>query len=189
MKTLEAVIAKQTLNLLKTNEWDSISIDRICKKLKLSKKKISSQIKNKNDLIKNINKYFDDFMIVNTKLIEKSTPRDMIFEIFMLRFDLLNRYRSSIIKIFKVFKKNPKYFIIFLPSLISSIEMMAKLSNIQTKGLAGIIKLKGLIVIFFSTFLAWIKDDSHSLDKTMTVLDKYLTQAENILKLLKRQNG
>ena len=110
----------------------------------------------------------------------------MIFEIFMLRFDLLNRYRSSIIKIFKVFKKNPNYFIIFLPSLISSIEMMAKLSNIQTKGITGIIKLKGLIVIFFSTFLAWVKDDSYSLDKTMTVLDKYLVKAENILKLLKK---
>ena len=39
MKTLQAVIAKQTLDLLKTNEWESISIDRICKKLKLSKKK------------------------------------------------------------------------------------------------------------------------------------------------------
>ena len=67
--------------------------------------------------------------------------------------------------------------------------MMAKLSNIQTKGITGVIKLKGLIVIFFSTFLAWVKDDSHSLDKTMTVLDKYLMQAENILKLLKKQNG
>ena len=39
MKTLQAVITKQTLDLLKTNEWESISIDRICKKLKLSKKK------------------------------------------------------------------------------------------------------------------------------------------------------
>ena len=66
MKTLQAVIAKQTLDLLKTNEWESISIDRMSKKLKFSKKKISSQIKNKNDLIKNINKYFDDFIVVKT---------------------------------------------------------------------------------------------------------------------------
>ena len=125
-------------------------------------------------------------MLVKIKSLEKSSSRDMIFEIFMLRFDLLNRYRSSIIKIFNVFKSNPKYFIIFLPSLITSIEMMARFSNIKTKNIIGIIKLKGLIVIFFSTFLTWVKDESHSLDRTMTVLDNYLVKAENILKLLNK---
>ena len=100
MKTIRAKIAQQTLELLITREWKSISINLICRKLKLSKKKISRTIKNKNDLLKNINKYFDDKMLVEVKLVEKSTSQDMIFEIFMLRFDLLNRYRISIIKIF-----------------------------------------------------------------------------------------
>jgi len=186
MKKLQVKIAEQTLNLLKKNEWESISIDRICKQLKLSKKKISSEIKNKNDLIKNINKYFDDFIFVEIRSIEKSNPRDMIFEIFMLRFDLLNRYRSSIIKIFKFFKSHPNHFINFLPSLVSSIEIMVKLSNIQTKDITGIVKLNGLVVIFFSTFLTWINDESDSLDKTMNVLNNYLVKAENILRLLKK---
>ena len=136
MKSLQAKIAEKTLHLLRTNEWESISIEMICRKLKLSKKKIPSDINNKNDLIKNINKYIDDLIIVKIKSIEQSSPQDMIFEIFMLRFDLLNRYRFSIMKIFKVFKKNPEYFIIFLPFFITSIEMMAKFSNIRTKGIS-----------------------------------------------------
>ena len=186
MKTIRAKIAQQTLELLITREWKSISINLICRKLKLSKKKISRTIKNKNDLLKNINKYFDDKMLVEVKLVEKSTSQDMIFEIFMLRFDLLNRYRISIIKIFKIFQNQPKTFIVLIPSFIESIEMMAKESNIVTKGMVGIIKLNGLLIIYFSTFLTWIKDKSPSLDKTMTVLDDYLKGSEKVLKLLKK---
>ena len=109
----------------------------------------------------------------------------MIFEILMIRFDLLNRYRFSILKIFNMFKNNPNNFIILIPQFIDSIEMMAKFSNIETKGILGTLKLKGLLIIYFSTFLTWIKDESSSLDKTMTVLDNYLTKAESALQLLK----
>ena len=110
----------------------------------------------------------------------------MILEIFMLRFDLLNRYRSSILNIFKVLKKDPKNFILLLPSFITSIEMMAKSSNIKTKNIIGSMKLKVLLIIYFSTFFTWVKDESSSLDKTMTVLDNHLERAENILILFKK---
>ena len=186
MKAPRAKIAQQTLKLLTTHEWKSISIDMICRKLKLSKKKISRNIKSKNDLLKNINQYIDDLMLVEIKSVDKSTTPDMVFEILMLRFDLLNRYRFSILKIFKFFKSNPNNFIVLIPSFIESIEMMAKSSNIETKGMIGIVKLKGLLIIYFSTFLTWIKDDSLSLDKTMFVLDNYLKGTENVLKLLKK---
>ena len=63
MKTIQTKIAEQTLNLLKTNDWESITIDKICRKLKVSNKKISSNIKSKSDLIKNIYKYFDNFIL------------------------------------------------------------------------------------------------------------------------------
>ena len=186
MKTVRAKIAQQTLKLLQKYEWKSISIDMICKKLKLSKKTISRNIKIKNDLLKNINQYFDDLISVKIKSIEKSTSRDMIFEILMLRFDLLNSYRSSILKIFSFFKCNPNNFIMLIPFFIESIELMAKSSNIETKGIIGTIKLKGLLVIYFATFLTWVKDNSSSLDKTMTVLDSYLEKSEYVLKLIKK---
>ena len=107
----------------------------------------------------------------------------------MLRFDLLNCYRNSILKIFKVFKKSPNNFILLLPSFITSIELIAKSSNIKTENIIGNMKLKILLIIYFSTFLTWVKDESSSLDKTMTVLDNYLERAENVLKFFKLKNG
>ena len=185
MKNLRAKIAQQTLKLLKLRKWKTISIDNICKNLKISKKEISKNIKNKNDLLKNINQYFDDCMMVEIKSLEKSSSRDMIFEIFMLRFDLLTNYRVSVLKIFTIFKKNPNKFIILLPSFITSIEKIAKASNIKTANIIGRMKIKALLIIYFATFLTWTKEENPSLDKTMTTLDNYLQRAENIIKFFK----
>ncbi len=185
MKSLRAKIAQQTLKLLKLRKWESISIDNICKNLQISKKEISKNIKSKNDLLKNINQYFDDCMLVKIKSLEKSSSRDMIFEIFMLRFDLLTNYRISVLNIFAIFNKSPNKFILLLPSFITSIEKIAKASNIKTANIIGRIKIKILLIIYFATFLTWAKDENPSLDKTMTVLDNYLQRAENIIKFFK----
>ena len=184
MKNIQAKVAKQTLKSLYSTEWKSISLDKICKKIKLDKKKASKYIKNKHDLLKNINQYFDDQILIAVKSVDKSTSRDMLFEIIMLRFDLLNQYRKPILKIFNIFKYQPKNFIFLLPSFIKSISIIAKVANIETNGIKGNIKIKGILVVYFSTFLTWIKDEDSSLDKTMTSLDNYLNKAEGLLKLI-----
>tara|TARA_Y100001960_G_C14637935_1_gene809253 strand:+ start:419 stop:979 length:561 start_codon:yes stop_codon:yes gene_type:complete len=186
MQIIRAKIAQYTLKVLEKKEWESISIEYINKKLKLKKNNISKIIKNKNDLLTNINNFFNDSMIKKINYIEKSSSKDMIFEIFMLRYDLLNEYRKSILKIFKIFKKQPNIFIFMIPSFIKSIEIIAKSSNLETKGYLGTLKIKGLLIIYFSTFLIWVKDESKSLDKTMTGLDNYLNKIENILKFVKK---
>ena len=186
MKKLRDKIATETLKFLLFNKFESISIDKISKRLKINKKKISNLIKNEQDLLKNINRYFDDQILESSKLIDKSSSKDMIFEILMTRFDLLNQHRKSITRIFNVFIKQPQKFLFLLPSFIESMILMSNCSHIKTEGIIGNFKIKGLLIIYFSTFLTWIKDESNSLDKTMTALDNYLVRAENFLSILKK---
>ena len=186
MKKLRNKIAIETLTYVLDNKWETISVEQISKNLKINKKKISNLIKNKNDLLKNINKYFDDKILESSKLLDQSTSKDMIFEILMMRFDLLNYHRKSIVEIFNIFIKKPQEFIFLLPSFIESMISMTKVSKIKINGVAGNFKIKGLLIIYFSTFLVWIRDDSISLDKTMTTLDNNLIRAEYFLNMLKR---
>ena len=186
MKKLRAKVAIATLRYTLANKWESISIDKISKKLKINKKKISNLIKNKHDLLKNINRYFDHQILESSKLLDQSTPKDMIFEILMMRFDLLNQHRKSIIRIFNVLIKKPQEFILLLPSFIESMISMSNISHIKIEGIIGNFKIKGLLIIYFSTFLVWLKDDTKSLDRTMTALDNYLIRAENFLSILQR---
>ena len=130
-------LAENTLLILDKKSWSSINIDEIYKKTKINKKKFQNKITNKRDLLKNINRYFD-FKLKNTaNSFDQSTPKDMIFEVIMMRFDCLQIYRKSIINIFEFFKSRPQELVFLLHSFIESMIIMASLAKIPIKGLKG----------------------------------------------------
>ena len=178
-------LAETTLLILEKKSWYSIDIDQVYNKTKINKKNLQNKISNKRDLLQNINHYFD-FKLRNTAdLVDQSSHKDMIFEVIMMRFDILQIYRKSIIKIFEFFKKRPQELAFLLPSLIESMITMASLAKIPIGGIRGNLKVKGLLVIYLSSFLVWIKDNSESLEKTMTSLDNHLERAGKLLSIIK----
>ena len=177
-------IAQVTLSILKNKNWQKINTKEIKDKCKI--KSFDEIIKNEQDLLKLINEYFDFKLSINSEYIEKSSNKDMIFEVIMMRFDILQDYRKSVISIYSSFKKKPKNLILLLPHLIDSIILMLSYAKFSTKGIFGQIKIKAILIIYISTFLVWIKDESDSLEKTMTALDNYLDYAGKILKLVSK---
>jgi len=99
-----------------------------------------------------------------------------------MRFDILQKNRKALQSIFNSFKSKPQELIFLLPYLLDSMILMANYANISVRGLKGQLRLKGILIIYCSTFLIWIKDDSTSLEKTMTSLDSNLNKAGSILK-------
>ena len=178
-------LAEMTLLVLEKKSWHSIKIDDVYKKTKINKKYLQNNVTNKRDLLQNINHYFDFKLRNISDSIEKSTRKDMIFEIIMMRFDILQIHRKAIIKIFEFFKKKPQELVFLLPSLIESMIAMAGLAKIPVAGIKGNLKVKGLLVIYFSSFLVWSKDNSESLEKTMTSLDNHLDRAGKLLSVIK----
>ena len=63
---------------------------------------------------------------------------------------------------------------------------MCKIAKIKDDNLLGNLKTNGLLILYFLTFLVWIKDKSESLDKTMNALDKYLDRADNLIKIINK---
>ena len=136
-------------------------------------------------LLKKINEYFDYKLSIDSKNLEQSSNKDMIFEILMMRFDILQKYRKAVISIFNSFKKRPHDLLFLLPNIIDSIVMMIGYTNISSKGVVGQLRIKGILIIYTSCFFSWINDNSSSLEKTMMTLDKSLDQAGKIIKFIK----
>jgi len=176
MKKDDIKIAQLTLDLLKKKLWSEIKFEEIIH----SKKKQNKFYKSKHDLIKNINRYIDYLLIKETKLIEKSSTKDTLFEVIMIRFDILQKYRKSFLKLYDSYKTTPQKSIIFIPSFLESMILVANLANIKTNGLKGGLIVKGIFIIYTITFLNWINDNTQSLEKTMTALDEYLNQVFKI---------
>ena len=175
----EKKIAEQTLNILKKKSWNTLSLEQILKSVKVKK----TYMKNKFDLLKAIGKYVDYLLINKTKSLENSSSKDMLFEVFMARFDILEANRKAFLEIYKILKKNPQQFLKLLPIFLESMIITAELSKFKVNGIKGTIRLKGLLLIYFITFFQWVDDKDTSLEKTMTALDKNLDQAEKLSKL------
>ena len=120
----------------------------------------------------------------DTKSMESSSKRDMLFEVIMARFDILQKNRLSFIKIYDEIKKSPKKILKLFPSFLESMIVTAELAKFNVNGLKGSIRLKGLFIIYFITFYAWLDDNTLSLEKTMNALDKNLDQAVKFGKYL-----
>ena len=176
-------IAQVTLKILSKKSWNYLSISEVKQKSKI--KIFDNEIKNKHVLLRNINAYFDHVLSLDVGGIEQSNRKDMIFEVMMMRFDILQNNRKALHSIFNSFKNKPQELIFLLPYLLNSMILMANYANISVRGLRGQLLLKGILIIYCSTFLIWLQDDSASLDKTMTSLDSNLDKAGNILKFFK----
>ena len=173
-------IALKTLKLLKKKSWDGIRLEEIIRNSKKHKK----TIKTKNDLLRNINRYVDYLLKKEASSIEKSSTKDMLFEIIMLRFDVLQKYRNSFLTLFDSYKLKPQKSIILIPSFLESMFLTASLANIEIKGIKGSLTIKGIFIIYIATYLEWMNDTSKSLEKTMTTLDQYLNKASKILNFI-----
>ena len=176
MQKNKIVVAKKTLK-----ELESISLKKISIKKILNGEK-NIKFTNKNDLIININRYFDYLLKKNLINIENSSSKDMLFEVYMARLDILNLHRKSVLNIIENLFTQPKLLITLLPSIVQSIIVIATISNIDVNGLKGIAKIKVLFILYLLIIFSWRSDESASLEKTMTTLDKYLNNIEKIFK-------
>jgi len=170
-------IAVSTLKLLKKKSWDKISLNEVLSIAKISDKSINT----KKDLLFNINRYVDFNLKKQIASIEDSNPKDMLFELIMLRFDILQKHRESFFMLYNFYKSRPQKSVVLIPSFLESMFLIASIANIEINGVKGSLRIKGIFITYVATYFEWLNDNSESLDKTMTALDKNLDKFSKIL--------
>ena len=169
-------LAKKTLQYLEKKKLRDINLKNFLSNIKVP------NMNNKIDLILNINDFFDFQLKKNLVNIEKSSQRDMLFEIMMARYDILNEYRTSVKNIINHFMSRPQGVLKLIPKLIESKILIATFANINPSGIQGVIKIKIIFALYYITLFTWFNDENESLEKTMSVLDKYLNNIEKVIK-------
>ncbi len=177
MNKTKIEIAKKSLKLLEKHNMQEITIKKV-----LGNSKING-FKTNRDLLININKFFDYNLKKNLSSLDGTSSKDLLFEVIMARFDILNNYRKQIKKIIIYLESNPLEVLKLLPPFIESIILTGTLAEIKINGLKGAANIKALLILYIITSYTWRNDESESLEKTMTTLDKYLTQIDKIIKI------
>lgn len=112
------------------------------------------------------------------------TIRERLFDLLMRRIDVLQQYRGGVRAAMRALLTEPGLALMLVAATDHSLTWVAQAAGLDTSGVAGRLRLKGLGAVWLSTVRAWDRDDSPDLAGTMAALDKALGQAERAGRLL-----
>ena len=173
--------------LIKEIGWNNFDIKTLSKKEKISEEEISFFFSCKYSLIERFTKMIDSEVESNLSFDEmkESSVKDNLFEVIMLRFDVMEPYKIELSELIKNATKNPALFSVISKNVINSMDFYLEISN-SYKGLTiDLFKKNFLFIIYSYTFKIWLEDNSDDLSKTMATLDKSLSIADNLQKKAK----
>ncbi len=120
---------------------------------------------------------------------DDGSARDRVFDVLMRRFDALQPHRKALASILMAQSRDPAGALANLAALQRSMTWMLEAAGLEAEGLRGMVRTRGLTLLYLATLRTWLRDDSLDLAKTMAALDGYLRRLESVLRRLPRRNA
>ncbi len=112
------------------------------------------------------------------------TTRERLFDVLMRRFDVLQQYRGGVRMVLRALPADPGLALMLAGATQTSMAWMAQAAGLDTSGVAGMLRVSGLVGVWLQTLRAWDRDDSPDLSATMVALDRTLDRAESVGRFL-----
>lgn len=116
---------------------------------------------------------------------EGEGARDRLFDVLMMRFDAMAADKPAVAVIARDLSRDPVAMIALLSPALQSLGWMLEAAGIDSSGLRGRLRVRGLAVIWARVFSIWLEDGEDQA-KTMAELDRRLRQAEDLLMAVAR---
>lgn len=177
-------IVQATLKLAGEQSWEHISLYDIASDLDVSLSDIFDVVEDKQDILGFYGRHIDKQVLAQMgQFGDGDSKKDILFDVLMDRFEILNENRAALLSILKSFKFDPKQALFSAPHLCKSISWMCEAANVNTFGWRGAMKITAITGIYLNALRVWMRDETQDLSKTMAVLDKSLNQVTGYLKL------
>ena len=113
------------------------------------------------------------------------SARERLFDVVMGRLDRLGPHKEAIRAILRDLPRDPAASACLTYGPFQrSLRWMLAAAGLDAAGLSGLVRLKGLALIYLSVMRVWLDDDSPDMARTMAALDRRLKRAESIMAML-----
>lgn len=120
---------------------------------------------------------------------ESETPRDRLFEILMMRFDVLQEQRTLYVSIIHHMRRRPAALMLRAPAVVHSMALMLIASGVEASSLFGMARAHILAAAYGTLLRTWLKDDSPDMAQTMSAVDKVLNRLESAQRMVRRSHS
>ena len=112
---------------------------------------------------------------------DQSSARDRLFDVVMRRFDALDPYKAAVATIAYDEARDPMSAVAGACRLRRSMALMLEAAGLATGGVRGVLRIKGLALIYLATLRVWLRDESADKARTMAALDTQLRRTEALV--------
>ena len=189
-RTPRQKIIDAALELAKTRKWTEISLGEIAAAAKVSLGQMRAEFSGKTAILKAFIAQVDQMVLeqADGEVVDEE-PRDRLFDIVMLRFEVLEPYKDAMKNIVPVLKSHPAMALELSGSIICSARWMLIAAGLEARGADEFVRTRGLACVVGKTMNVWLHDDDAGLAKTMAELDRQLRRGEDWLKNLRGPIG
>jgi len=178
---IENKYIKKGFDLINDIGWEKFSLEKLSTKEKIPINDLKVFFKCKNSIVDKFSRMIDKKIESKLRIddFKDSSKKDILFELIMMRFDEMEGYKGSLVKILDVSKNKPLLISIITKNVMNTMDFFLELSNSYNNYAFDFLKKNFLFFIYSITFKTWLSDDTEDLSKTMAELDKLLSTAEN----------
>lgn len=183
--TDNAKIAAAVLRLAATKGWTNVTVEAVAVEAKTPLAQLKQSFAAPADLVPLVvEEITRQALIASAK--PAGQPHDILFDLLMARFDALQKNRKAILSITAAARHDRILSRALACAALAGISATVEAANIDTPPRPVLIA--GLSAVYTWAFLAWRRDESRDMSKTMVALDKALRLAGKTLSLLKRRS-
>jgi ubiquinone biosynthesis protein COQ9 len=106
--------------------------------------------------------------------------RDRLFDLLMLRFDVLQTHRSGVKALLRSLPTDPPTALLLAYATQRSMRWILQAAGIPAMGVRGDLQVRGLMAVWLWAVRAWERDESEDLSGTMAAVDNALQRAEQM---------
>jgi len=181
---IEKKYIKKGFDLINDIGWEKFSIEELSIREKIPLNELKVYFKCKYSIVEKFSKMID--LNIESKLriqdFNDSSKKDILFELIMMRFDEMEEFKGSLVKVLDASKNKPLLISIITKNVFNSMDFFLELSNSYNNYAFDVLKKNFLFIIYSITFKTWLSDNTADLSKTMAELDRLLSTAENFQK-------
>lgn len=178
-------LARATLHMA-AQGWTHVTAARLAKAAACTAGEAADFLSNPCQAMRALADYITHQTLKNHTPDSRSSPRDALFELLMLRFDILQSYRGGILAIAEASKHDATLAVALAAAQPPQWQAMLRAADIQR---ATPLHVAGLGAIYAYALRVWRHDTSSDLSKTMAALDKQLRRVERLWHLLLHGNA
>jgi ubiquinone biosynthesis protein COQ9 len=181
---------RAAMELAQQRDWDDITLADIAKQAGLDLADLRREFVCKSDIIRAFQADVDAEVLAKVKQAgPEQSVRDRVFDIVMTRFEVMSPYKSALRHIACYLRCRPGEASLLACSTLASQYWMLAGAGAKLDGPGAAVRVAGLTAIYGKVFQAWLDDPSPSLDRTMAVLDRALSNGERTLAKVEKVCG